>query len=109
MDDPSNHECIGEYKFYSIGTNATRFDSYIDEYIIIPPQHPLVGTKLRFSVPGSTVTHFKDNIYHWQRYYSHSPHHKRICALKYFIRNDGRDTLDDDALNKIINDIRTKQ
>lgn len=84
-ENSENHEFIGDYKFYSIGNNESRHDSYVDEYVVVPSSHPFITSKPKIKIYfGFFLNYIGDNTYHYQRYYSHSQKSKRQTILEIF-------------------------
>jgi hypothetical protein len=67
---PVNIEEIDGYIFITVGDDISRFDSYVTNFVIIPPDHPLVGNnQIRLSGFGTNVKLERDNIFKWEKYY----------------------------------------
>lgn len=90
-EERCDEEIIGEYRFYAYGDRWSRFDRYIDEYIVVPKNHPLIGEVTDLSIVSCNLHYEKYNIFHWRRYYSHSQTFKRYRAWCYLLRNESLD------------------
>jgi hypothetical protein len=85
-DSICNEIMMSEYKFYSRGDYDSRFDSYIDEYVVLPSGHRLIKNPETIILSGITAYFIGNNTYHWWRYYSHSCDILRQRIYQYLLK-----------------------